>query len=149
MGFLDPTVANRLERRAATRSNYNPGVTRYDLSNPEIRKAAQVQIDAGRELLLARLEGRDAGALLGMPGTKGGLYLTRDQIASLEPSESGNALVDKYTRAADSSYLASFAQSPGEPDPEPGDIEAAAKGRASTNLVLLGAGALALLLLIR
>lgn len=145
--MLDPALKAKLDRDRARASNYNPGVTRYDLSNPAYVRAAGIQVKAMQEALIARLEGRTAEALTGGKGAKG-LYLTRDQVASLTPTFSGNALVDKYTAVADSNRLASTALVPGEPNPEEGAINAADQGRESTNAVLIGAGLLALVLVL-
>lgn len=87
------------KNRAETRANLSGGVTRLNpAQNPGELERLQAIKREHQKLLLARLEGRTAGALVGLPANEGSLYLDREDVATLQPSFTGSALFDKLVR---------------------------------------------------
>jgi hypothetical protein len=87
----------------ASKAVYQNAISGYTRINPlegnNIAKLAQQQ-QAIQEYFLAQLEGRTFEAILGIPGGKGG-FLTQAQLASLQPTITGNALLDKFAAPSD------------------------------------------------
>lgn len=89
-GALGVNQAAARARGAATARTFSGGATRIDpTADPTRFGLLQLQAQEGRELALSKLEGRNL---------RGGLYLSRDQVAGFRPTFTGDALLDELVR---------------------------------------------------